>query len=78
VIIQTNSGYVDFQSVVGALGAIRSIFYFTNGSGGIFVAYAITEDGKNIVTSGNITTQPATFSGDFPAAIALTGLLALS
>lgn len=76
MIIQTN-GYADFKTVVGALGAIRSVFYFDSG-GGLFVIYALVEDGENVVNSGNLATQPATFSADFPAAIALTSTLTLS
>jgi hypothetical protein len=77
MIIQTHGGYTDFLNVVNDLGRRKSIFYLTNGST-FFVIYAIPEGRDIVITSGNIMTQPTTFTTDFTSPIQLSSVLGLS
>ena len=73
-IIQT-SGYTDFKTVA-SVKHYKDIFYYDSGAG-LFVIYAVSDDGFTI-NSGNLTTQPGSFTTDFPTAIALTTTLSLA
>lgn len=75
--IITTSGYTDFLNVVSGLGSVRKVFYLNNGSS-LFIIYAVVADGRVMIDSSNLATQPSTFASDFPTAVALNNTLTLA
>ena len=72
------TSYADFQAAVHSLGKTESVLYWEVAASNIFVLYAIMDDGGIAVTAGNLGPRPATFSADFPAAVALSGSFGIS
>jgi hypothetical protein len=73
------NNYADFVTVVKELSNKRDVFYFSAVSGAslFFVVHAIPEGRDFVITTGNLGTEPSSFSTDFPTAVRLTTLLSV-
>lgn len=75
--------YEDFKRLVAALGKGATVFAFDQQpEEGVkpeqFAAYAIDQEADSCVVLGPFTTKPASFTQDFPKAVAIQGLLTVS
>jgi hypothetical protein len=72
------ASYSDFLVLHSELGSSKtSIFYFDNGSTS-FVIWAILPGKTIAIYSGNLVTQPGSFTTDFPQAIQVANQFGIS
>ena len=62
--------YNDFKAVIKVLTSKGTVFFFTDGAT-VFKAGFLAKDLSCFVFLSGLTTEPATFTADFPGAIAV-------
>lgn len=78
----TLNTYSDFQGIVNAIGEVTGVFYQDNtGSSSGFICVAFCDNGRTVVyapLNQAHATSTATFTANFPTAVAFVGSLALT
>lgn len=81
ITVNDNGGtsYDSFKTIVAAFGAVGPVFWFenaTDGTGTVFLTYAVVDKGLSVVQWQTVKTdprqpdpKPASFDADFPHAI---------